>query len=165
MYVLASPKRKATRRLAATFLVAGILLLIDKFGADYLFEELQKQAVNADNNGKLQESLISLSRHIESQLVHINMLFGLAFVGLAAVLYFLLRVTRDKTAKAKRGAYKQAVKDFTAEPAGPSRLANEPTYSRAQSSSPEPAAPRAQAPRQSAPQLRQRGKRPPRLIQ
>jgi hypothetical protein len=158
MYALASPKRKATRRLAATFLVAGILLLIDKFGADYLFEQLQKQAVNADNSGKLQESLISLSRHIESQLVQINMLFGLAFVGLAIVLYLLLRVTRDKTAKAKRGAYKQAVRDFTAEPAGPSVLTEVPT-------------PRAQAPRQSAPtptsppQLRQRNKRPPRLIQ
>jgi hypothetical protein len=99
LYVLAVPKRKATRRLAVVLTVAGIILVLNKILADIVFNALQKQALSAANGDQLQKSLLDFTNLIESQLVRIDLYFGVAFLVVAGMLFVFLWRTKASTAR------------------------------------------------------------------
>lgn len=154
IYLVARPKRRGTRRLSVVLLIAGILLLLNKLGADALFNKLQKQAFSASSNSGQQQSIINFAHRIESQLVRIDLYFGIAFIALGIILLILLRLRRPatKTAPVVQPFEPPMVTEEAPSPHQPGTPQPGPTIPQ------QPTAP-------TLPPTAQRKKRPPRLIQ
>lgn len=151
IFFIAPRKRLGLRRIGYVLLVAGVLLTAVKFVADAVFKRVEDKLFNQAVNGPLQQSLTTVAHKAESQLVNVNMYFGIAFVVLALVIFVVLIVTRGRAIKPPK--------------LGPAVAAasEKPKAMPAPKSSAPPAAPSA-AGEQPRPTVT-RSKRPPRLIQ
>lgn len=94
---VASRKRQAAKWIAIALTLAGSTLIIFKFMADAIFKELQNMTFNTAATGNLELSLTDFANRLESQLVKIDMYFGLAFLILAMIIFILLGRTRRDT--------------------------------------------------------------------
>jgi len=93
---IATRRRKGLRRVAIVLTEAGILLVATKFIADTAFKRLEKKLFNSSSVGQLQQSLTDFLHRLETQLVRIDLWFGIAFLALAVLLFALLWFTRDR---------------------------------------------------------------------
>lgn len=100
--VFVSPKRrKGLRKLGYTLTYAGVILIATKFVGDIVLKNVQGKLFNGASVVDIRGSLISFINLLESQIVKINLYFGIAFVVLAGLVFVTLIMTRDKKAKAK----------------------------------------------------------------
>jgi hypothetical protein len=160
-------KRLGIRRATAVLLVSGILLVIDKFVTDLIFNRVKGQAFSSFNNGQIEQSLTSFARYVESELVKIDLWFGIGYIILALILFGVLIATHKKQSKAKSPRLPK--QQITAKPSinnvrvtnSPSRQPNPDVISQypRSVSTPHPLKTAYQKPK------RRSGPRPPRLIQ
>ena len=94
---IAPRKRRGLRRVGIVMLEAGILLVAEKFLADIVFKKVEAKAFNNASVGPLQQSLTNFAHLAESQLVNVNLYFGVAFIVLALAIFVVLIVTRNRT--------------------------------------------------------------------
>lgn len=100
--VFVSPKRrKGLRKLGYTLTYAGVILIATKFVADAVLLKLQDKLFTGASVVDVRISLLSFIHLLESQIVKINLYFGIAFVALAVIIFVTLIMTRDKKAKVK----------------------------------------------------------------
>lgn len=100
--VFASPRRrKGLRKLGYTLIYAGAMLIATKFVSDMVLKNVQGKLFNDPSMVDIKNSLISFINLLESQIVKINLYFGIAFVAIAIIIFFTLIKTRDKKSKVK----------------------------------------------------------------
>jgi hypothetical protein len=92
---IAPRKRKGVRRVAAVLVVSGIVLVVIKFAADYAVKKVEHQVFNNANIGQLQQSLTNFAQRVESSLVKTDMIFGIAFIAAALIIFGILIKTRQ----------------------------------------------------------------------
>jgi hypothetical protein len=93
---IAPRKRRGLRRVGYVLLVAGILLVAMKFVIDSLFKRFESTAFNNSSIGPLQQALTSFAHRVETQLVNVNMYFGIAFAVLAVAIFITLILSRNR---------------------------------------------------------------------
>jgi len=98
---IAPTRRKGIRRIGSTLLVAGLLLVLGKFAADAVFTRVQAKAFNNASVGQIQQSLTIFAHTAESELVKIDLYFGILFIVLAIVCFVI--VARSREAKQAMG--------------------------------------------------------------
>jgi hypothetical protein len=96
---MAVTRRRGLRRIGEVLLIAGILLMLVKFVADKVFNRLEKQVFNNSSVGQLQQSLTDFAHRVESQLVKVDLWFGVGFVLFAVIILGYLLVTRRRQPK------------------------------------------------------------------
>lgn len=90
-------RRRGIRRLGWVLLASGAALVLLKFAADSLFNQLQKKIFNNSNITLLQKSLTDFMHRVENQLVKIDLYFGIALLVLAAIVFIYIWLTRGKS--------------------------------------------------------------------
>jgi hypothetical protein len=98
---IAPRKRKGIRRIGIVLLEAGIILIADKLVADVVFNRLQKKIFSNSSIGQLQQSLTDFLHRVETQLVKVDLWFGIVFVALAVLVLAALWFTRQKSGRPK----------------------------------------------------------------
>lgn len=102
---VAPTKRKGWRRTAVVLAEAGILLVLGKFAADFVFNKVESKAFNNSSVGQLQQSLTSFAHHAESELLKITLTFGIVYlVAAIAIFIFLMRSRQAAPATVGAGA-------------------------------------------------------------
>ncbi len=101
---IAARGRKGVRRVGVILMVAGVILVAVKFAADMAFRQLEKHIFHNSSTGQIQQSLTDFLHRVETQLVKVDLWFGVAFVVLAVVLFTLLWFTRRRSGGANGGA-------------------------------------------------------------
>ena len=96
---MAVTRRRGERRIGVVLLVVGILLVLIKFGADKAFKQVEDKIFNSSNIGQLQQSLTDFAHRVESQLVKIDLLFGIVFLLIAVIILGSLFATRQRQPK------------------------------------------------------------------
>ena len=103
--LLAAPtKRHGWRHLTKILVTASILLSVAKLAFDIGFNKFQGQVFNTSGNGELQHSLTDFSHRAIDYVTHLELIGGLACLGLAAVIIIVLLITRmagNRTPKVK----------------------------------------------------------------
>lgn len=99
LVLLSSTKRGGFKKTSWTLLVAGVVLVGAKFSSDLAFNQLQQRVFNNASVGQLQHSLTAFARSVESAFTKTEMYFGAAYLVLAAVIFLLLRITKDRPVK------------------------------------------------------------------
>jgi hypothetical protein len=97
--VLAVSRRRGVRRIGEVLLVSGIVLVAIKFIADAAFKHLEDHIFNTSSVGQLQQSLTDFGHHVESQLVKVDLWFGIAFLVLAIIIIGTVLATRQRMPK------------------------------------------------------------------
>ena len=94
--VIFLPERKRTglKSVAVVLAIAGFILVVIKVVADSLFAKLENTIVDASSTGQLQQSFVEVLRKAEGHLVAFNMIFGAAFLIVAAGILIYLHKTR-----------------------------------------------------------------------
>lgn len=114
--VFASPRRrKGLRKLGYTLTYAGIILIATKFVSDMVLKNVQGKLFNDPSMVDIKNSLIGFINLLESQIVKINLYFGIAFVAIAIIIFFTLIKTRDKKPKIKTEKTETPATNFTPE--------------------------------------------------
>jgi len=98
---ISSRKRKGLRRVAIILAFAGAIFIATRFAADFGLKQLETQAFNNSSLGDMQQSLTAFARLVASQIVKINLYFGIAFVAIAVIIFIAIVTTRDRKAKFK----------------------------------------------------------------
>ncbi|MGC1177349.1 MAG: hypothetical protein WA843_04735 [Candidatus Saccharimonadales bacterium] len=137
VFYLAATKRRGTRRIAIALALAGCILVATKFVADTVFNHLEKRLFNNSSVGQLQQSLTNFLHRLESQLVKIDLWFGVAFLILAAAaVIYLLATRRSGTTPAQPNA------PFPTDPQPEQTLRSETSQQAEQPQPPRPKRPR-----------------------
>jgi len=98
IFFIAPTRRAGTRRLGVIFLLAGILLIVEKLVADAVVKNLNANKIlnNLDGsasatNGPIQKSLTSFMHIAETALTRFDLYFGLGFllIGLICTIYII----------------------------------------------------------------------------
>ena len=63
--------------------------------ADYAFKKLEHSIFNNNSVGQLQQSLTDFAHRVEATLVKTDLLFGIAFIVLAVIIFAVLIKTRQ----------------------------------------------------------------------
>lgn len=92
-------RRRGWRRVGFMLLTAGIILIVLKFVADFIVKKAEHRVFNNANVGQLQRSLTDFAHRVESNLVKTDLIFGIAFLVLAAIILGYLAKTRQKAAR------------------------------------------------------------------
>lgn len=93
---ISTKRRRGLRRVGWVLLLAGLALVATKFIADTAFNHAQKKIFTNSNIGQLQHSLTDFLHRLETQLVKVNLRFGIAFLAVAVLLLAVLWFTRRK---------------------------------------------------------------------
>lgn len=93
---IAPRKRKGIKAVTITLAFAGIAMVLTKFVSDRVFHALEKHAFNATTVGELQKALTVFLRHVENQLVKVDLWFGAGYLLVALILLVGLIVTRQR---------------------------------------------------------------------
>jgi multisubunit Na+/H+ antiporter MnhC subunit len=108
---IAPRKRKGLRRVGLVLLETGIILVLIKLAADFAFHRLESRIFNNSNIGQLQQSLTTFAQRVEAALVKTDLLFGIAFLVLAIIIFGVLYRTRQTaTTSAGSPSAKDALK-------------------------------------------------------
>jgi hypothetical protein len=110
---IAPRKRRGVRRIGWVLLVAGVLLIAVKLTADAAFNRLEKRFFSHSNLTLVQQSLTDFLHRLESQLMRVDLWFGVVFLALAALVLGVLWFTRERSGGGR------------AMPAGPAEPAQE----------------------------------------
>ncbi len=102
IFFIAPRRRRGLRRIGEVFLVAGVLLVALKFGADKAFKHFESRIFNSSSVGQLQQSLTDFAHRLESQLVKVDLWFGIAFLIVAIICFGTLFATKQRGPKALR---------------------------------------------------------------
>jgi DNA-binding protein Fis len=97
--MLAATKRRGLRKVAISFGLAGLVLVAGKFIADAAFHRAEKQIFNNSSVGQLQQSLTDFFHRAESQLVRVDLYFGVVFLALAVAVLIYLITSRSQSPK------------------------------------------------------------------
>jgi hypothetical protein len=98
---IAPVRRKGIRLVGIVLLISGIILAAMKFIADFGFNKAEHKVFNSSSVGQLQQSLTDFAHHVESSMVRIDLIFGIVFLLLAAIILGILFGTRQKSSKPK----------------------------------------------------------------
>lgn len=93
--LLFSSRRNGIKWTAIILTVAGLLLVTTKLTSDLAFKQLENRVFNTSSDGEVQKSLTSFFHQIESASTTIQMYFGIAFLLLAIVLFFVSRTRKE----------------------------------------------------------------------
>jgi hypothetical protein len=93
--VIAPERRRGWRRVGAVLLAAGIILIASKFIADAGVHRLEQTKAHNTITSQLQQPRNDVLNKAESELVQANLYAGIAFIVLAAVVFFVLYQTRE----------------------------------------------------------------------
>lgn len=96
---LSSLKRRGWRRVGIIIALAGVILIAVKFVADYGFTKLEDRVFNASTDGQLEQSLTDFAHRVEAALVKTDLLFGIAFLALAVIIFAVM--FRNRSPKIK----------------------------------------------------------------
>lgn len=96
---LASKRRGGLKITAWTALIAGIILILNKFATQYAYDQLEPRIFNDNVIGEVQKSLSTFFNLVETALNKTEMYFGIAYVVLALIIFISLLATRKKSAK------------------------------------------------------------------
>lgn len=164
---IAPTRRKGLRRVGSTLLVAGLLLILGKFAADYVFTKIETKTFNNADVGQIQQSLTTFAHTAESELVKVDLYFGILFVILAIVCFvFVARSRGEKTGKQPTTPAQPAATNEISTPVTPAAAVSRPKVSLDGIGPAKPAAPKAKpvANNGAQPKLKPSGKHP-RLVQ
>ena len=100
----ARSKRAGWRRIGIVLLISGILLVVDKFATDAVFNKYKGRIFDGVSSGQIQQSLTDLAHYIETELVKINLLMGVVYIILALILLSILILTRHRTPRSAKEA-------------------------------------------------------------
>lgn len=95
-------RRRGARRIGVVLLLAGLILIGTKFLADALVNRFAGIAIKDPMLSTLKQSLNGLLHKIEPPLVRGYLLFGIAFVIIAAVIFIALLRSRRQTPKSAK---------------------------------------------------------------
>jgi hypothetical protein len=112
LYLIAAPKRRFVRRLAAVLTTAGVFLVLNKIITDLVFNRIREQTFQNGGIGALEQSVLDFIHRITDELARIDLYFGIAYLVLAIILFIALRRSRGSR-KTKSGP----LRAFTAPPA------------------------------------------------
>ncbi len=93
---IAPKRRKGWRRVGATLLVAGAILVAVKFVADTLVNKFEGRVLTTTFNNQLKQPYHDLLHNIESSLTQTGLWFGVAFLVLAVIIFICLIATRSR---------------------------------------------------------------------
>jgi hypothetical protein len=115
-------KRVGLRRIAIISLVSGLLLVSTKFVSDAFYNRYKDQLFNNLNVGTLQGSIEKFVHSIESELVKINLWFGIGYLIFAVVILLILLFTRTKKPEEVKSKSEDQIKEVPPMPTSkPSR--------------------------------------------
>lgn len=97
---VAPRKRRGVRRVGIVLLEAGAVLVASKFIADAVFNHLEKRILSNSSIGQLQQALTDFIHRVESQMVKVDLWFGVGFLILAVLILATLWLTRQKSGTA-----------------------------------------------------------------
>ncbi len=97
---IAPTKRKGWRRVGVVLALAGAVLIASKFVADAGVTKLSDKLHNGAGS-QIQAQVNNLAKTLESKLFQSNLVFGIAFVVLAAIIIGWLVKTRNQNGKPK----------------------------------------------------------------
>ncbi|MEK7594219.1 MAG: hypothetical protein AAB436_01090 [Patescibacteria group bacterium] len=95
-------KRRGLRRVGIISLEVGVILIITKFLADTMTKRLEAKILKDSLSGALKQPTSNFIHQVESQLVLLNLIFGIAFILIAIVLFTMLFRTRDSKPKPRK---------------------------------------------------------------
>lgn len=96
IFFVSRTRRIGMKRIGIVLLLSGLLLVADKFVSDALFNRYKDQAFSGLNNGLLQHSLINFVHYIETELVKIDLWFGVGYLVVAVLILGTIFFTRNK---------------------------------------------------------------------
>jgi hypothetical protein len=113
---LATPtKRKAWRLLAKLLIMAGVLLAVTRLAFDIAFNKVQDRLFSSASDGQLQQSLTDFVHRTINYVTHLELVGGIAYLILAALIIIGLLITRFT----RRSGNKKQPATLTTEPAAP----------------------------------------------
>jgi hypothetical protein len=71
-------------------------MVLNKFVSDQVFKQIENNAFNSSTVGQLQKALTIFLNHAESQLVKVDLWFGVAYLLIALGLILALIITRQR---------------------------------------------------------------------
>jgi len=93
---LASKKRGGLKIVAWTSLIAGVLLVLNKYVLQWSYDQVEPRIFNNSSIGEVQKSLATFFNLVESALAKTELYFGLAYISLAILIFIGLLATRRK---------------------------------------------------------------------
>ena len=93
---LAPRKRNSLKIIAAALALAGFVMVAAKFISDQVFSTIENRIFNATTVGELQRALTNFFHHAESQLVRVDLWFGIVYLIVAAIIVIVLISTRPR---------------------------------------------------------------------
>ena len=150
--MVAYSKRKGLRAIAIVFALAGLIMVLTKLITDQVFNSIEKHIFNAASVGQLQKSLTVFLHHVETQIVKVDLWFGIGYLLIALVLVLTLVFTRKRGLRIPKPLQNLMPSDDGSEE-GEADESPEPR--------PQPESPKAKP----KPSPKSRPARPPRLVQ
>lgn len=95
-FFLASRRRNGLKIISAVLAAAGVIMLLTKLVSDQLFKALENHVFNDTTVGQLQKALTNFFHQAESQLVKVDMWFGIAYLVIALLLVAGLLITKQR---------------------------------------------------------------------
>lgn len=92
-------RRKGVRKVGIVLTVAGVILIFLKFSSDFIFNRAEQKVFNSTDVGQLQQSLTNFAHRVESAMVKVDLLFGIAFLLLGLIILAVLMKTRRQEPK------------------------------------------------------------------
>jgi hypothetical protein len=136
---IAPRKRKGLRRVGIVLFVSGLVLVAMKFAADFAFKKAETRVFNNSSVGQLQQSLTDFAHRVESALVKTDLLFGIAFLLLAVIIFGILLKTRHTGNQMKNFG---AVPPIETPPAAPAHTPSAPETAPTPPAGPQPPRPK-----------------------
>lgn len=93
--LLYAPRKRGVRWTSIILATTGLLLVSTRFTSDVAFKQLENRVFNAASDGEVQKSLTGFFHQVQSASTTIQMYFGIAFLALAAILFFASRTRKE----------------------------------------------------------------------
>lgn len=92
----ARTKRLAWRHIAKVLVTAGLILALGKLVCDIIFNKGQAMLFNTTSNGEIQRALTDFAHRAIDYVAHLNMIGGIVYLVLAAIIILTLFLTRAR---------------------------------------------------------------------
>lgn len=89
-------KRKGIKVVAIIFALAGLVMVLTKLAMDHVFSAVENHIFNSSSVGQLQKALTVFMHHAETQLVRVDLWFGIGYLIVALTLVITLILTRKR---------------------------------------------------------------------
>jgi hypothetical protein len=95
--VIAPSRRRGLRRIGSTLVVAGIILIADKFITDWLIKKFEGRVFKQTLNGQLKQPYYSVLNRVISSFTQVELWFGAGFLVLGLIIICYLILTRGRS--------------------------------------------------------------------